>query len=243
VKDIYIVIAGGGKLGSFLASRLLARRHAVAVIEKREKACLQMATSLDAIIIHGDACDDHYQEEAQVGRAHVFAAVTGDDDDNMVACQLAGSSFGVPRVVARVNNPKNAEIFERMGIDAVSSTTIIAQLIESRSGPGDIVTLHPLHKGKLAMVEISVPLEGSTTGSRMVKEMRLPRDCVLVSIERGEEVLVPHGGDTIQPGDVVVALTSLDREKELRRALLGGAAPADRGGWTDESTYGKTDKE
>jgi trk system potassium uptake protein TrkA len=225
VKEIYIVIGGAGKVGSFLAERLADRGHAVTVIEKKEKTCRALATSLDAIIIHGDACDSYYQEEAQMNRAHIFTAVTGDDDDNMVACQLASSSFGVPRLIARVNNPKNEEIFRLIGIDAVSSTSIIAELIESKSSVGEVITLHMMHKGRLAMVEIDVPETGSPACGKAVRELGLPRDCVLVSIEREGEVLVPKGGDLILPGDAVVAVTSLDKENDFRQALLGEAPP------------------
>ncbi len=155
------MISGGGRVGSFLAGRLASRGYTVTVIEKDEAACYELATSVDAIIIHGDACNRHYQEEAQAGRADVFAAVTGDDDDNLVACQLARTHFNVPRLVARVNNPKNEEIFKVMGIDAVSSTNIIAGLIEGMTAAGGITTLHTLHKGRLAMVELDIPPEGS----------------------------------------------------------------------------------
>jgi trk system potassium uptake protein TrkA len=230
---IYIVISGGGKVGSFLAERLVERGHAVTVIEKNEKACWKLATSIDAIVIHGDACDYHYQDEAEVIRAHVFAAVTGDDDDNLVACQLARTSFEVPRLVARVNNPKNEQIFTMLGIDAVSSTTIIAALIESMTTVGDIITLHTLHKGKLAMVELEIPPEGSDACTYDIGELELPPACVLISIVRGEEVIIPHGGDRIQAGDAVIAVTLVERKDDLREALLGRKEPTQGGGSPD----------
>ena len=226
---IYIVISGGGKVGSALAERLIEKGHAVTVIEKNEKACWKMATSVDAIVIHGDACDHVFQDEAQVNRAHVFAAVTGDDDDNLVACQLARASFEVPRLVARVNNPKNEPIFSAMGIDAVSSTSIIAGLIESVTTMEEIVTLHTMHKGKLAVVELDVPTDGSDACTCCIGELGLPQGCVLISLVRGDEVIIPHGEDRIQPGDQVIAVTFTDREDKLRKVLLGGGASGERG--------------
>ncbi|MDZ4167355.1 MAG: TrkA family potassium uptake protein, partial [Coriobacteriia bacterium] len=106
---MYVVINGGGKVASYLARQLLERDHAVALIEKREDIAHKLASELPdgALVIHGDGCDSVYQEDAGVNRADVFVAATGDDDDNLVACQLAKVAFGVPRTVARVNNPKN----------------------------------------------------------------------------------------------------------------------------------------
>lgn len=219
VLEIYVVISGGGKVGSFLARKLSEKGNAVTVIEKNEKVCRELASSLDIMVIHGDACDYRYQEEAQVDRADVFAAVTGDDDDNLVACQLAKVSFQVPRTVARVNNPKNERIFQLMGIDAISSTTVISELIERRASLGDIITLYTLKKGNLAIVEVDIPEEGSEACCRPIKELGLPKGCVLVAVVRGDEAIVPHGGDVLQPGDSVIAVTSVENEERLTRIL------------------------
>jgi trk system potassium uptake protein TrkA len=197
VRRIYIVISGGGKIGSFLAKKLLDKGHAVAVIEKDSAICENLSFKMNALVINGDACDLRYQEEAHVERADVFAAVTGDDDDNLVACQLAKVSFEVPRAVARVNNPKNERIFNLMGIDAISSTTIIVELVERETTIGDIMTLYTLQKGKLAMVELEIPEAGSAACGKQIKDLGLPRGCVLVSI-----------------------ITSVEQEARLRDALV-----------------------
>ena len=118
---------GGGKVGAFLADALDDKGHSVAVIERSKELCERLAATTSAVVIHGDGCDLRYQEEAEVGESDVFAAVTGDDDDNLVACQLAKTYFQVPRTVARVNNPKNEPIFNKLGVDAISSTTVIAE--------------------------------------------------------------------------------------------------------------------
>lgn len=220
MREIHIVISGGGKVGSFLTGKLSDAGHTVVVIEKDEEVCQRLATSTRALVIQGDACDYRYQEEARVDKADVFAAVTGDDDDNLVACQLAKTSFNIPRTVARVNNPKNEHIFNLMGIDAISSTTIIGHLIEEETTVGDIITLHIMQKGKFAIVEVDMPADRCSACQRPIRELGFPRGCVLVAIIRGEEVIIPHGEDTLQPGDSVISVTSVDEEDKLRKILL-----------------------
>lgn len=229
MKTIYIVISGGGKVGSFLAGKLLDKGHAVAVIEKDIEMCESLSAALNALVINGDACDLRYQEEAHVERADVFAAVTGDDDDNLVACQLAKVSFNIPRAVARVNNPKNERIFNLMGIDAISSTTIIGELVEREATIGDIITLHTMQKGRLAMVELDIPESGSAACDKPLKDLGLPQGCVLVSILRGDEAIVPHGGDSLRAGDSVIAITSVENEGRLRDALVSKNRPKKKG--------------
>jgi trk system potassium uptake protein len=221
VSGINIVIMGGGKVGAFLAGTLQGKRHRVAVIERDKKTCEHLAATTSAVVIHGDGCDLRYQEEANVGESEVFAAVTGDDDDNLVACQLAKTYFQVPRAVARVNNPKNERIFNKLGVDAISSTTVIAQLIEERTTVGDIITLHTLKKGKLAVVELDLPDNLCHSCEVPLRDLGLPRGCVLVSIVRGEELIIPQGGTILQPGDTIIAVTEPEKEAELKDILTG----------------------
>ena len=210
---------GGGKVGAFLADALGGKGHRVAVIERNKELCERLAATTSAVIIHGDGCDIRYQEEADVGGSEVFAAVTGDDDDNLVACQLARTYFQVARSVARVNNPKNERIFNKLGVDAISSTSIIAQLIEERTTVGDIITLHTLKKGKLAVVELDLPDDRCRSCDVPLRDLGLPSGCVLVSIVRGEEVIIPQGSSTLQPGDTLIAVTEPEREAALKRIL------------------------
>jgi trk system potassium uptake protein TrkA len=220
---VFIVINGGGKVASYLARTLIERGHAVALIEKREVVAAKLASELPKrpLIILGDGCDVSYQEDAGVGHADVFAAVTGDDDDNLVSCQLAKTAFGVPRCVARVNNPKNQHIFNALGIEAISSTSIIARMIEEETTIGDIRTLASLRKGNMAVVEIELPTDRCVVCDVAVKDLKLPVDCVLFAIVRGEDVITVHGDTTMQPGDVVVAITNVEHEPALKKALTG----------------------
>lgn len=220
---MFIVINGGGKVASFLARTLLENGHTLALIEKREAVAEKLAAELprSPLIILGDGCDVSFQEDAGVGHADVFAAVTGDDDDNLVSCQLAKTAFGVPRCVARVNNPKNQHIFDALGIEAISSTSIIARMIEEEAAIGDMRTLANLRKGNMAVVEIELPTDHCVVCDKLVRDLRLPVDCVLFAIVRGDDVITVHGDTTLQAGDVVVAFTAVEHESNLKRALTG----------------------
>jgi len=220
---MYVVINGGGKVASYLARQLLERGNGVALIEKRDEVAHKLAAELpgDPLIIHGDGCDSMYQEDAGVSRADVFVAATGDDDDNLVACQLAKVAFGVPRTVARVNNPKNESIFHALGIEAISSTTIISRLIEEEATIGDIRTLMALRKGDMAIVEIELPVDRCVVCGKKVVDLNLPVDCILIALIRGDDVIPVHGDTEMEPGDTVIAFTNVQHERALKKALTG----------------------
>lgn len=217
-----MVINGGGKVGSFLAMAMIKNGHLVTLIERRLEVSQKVALEApEALIILGDGCDVRYQEDAGVDNADVFVSVTGDDDDNLVACQIAQGVFSVQRAVARVNNPKNEAIFRALGIEAVSSTTIIARLIEEEISIGNVVTLQALKKGKMALVEIELPKEGSTGAGVQIQDIELPQDCVLVSIVRDDDIIIPKGETLLEGGDTVVVLTKVVNEQALKRSLVG----------------------
>ncbi len=220
---MFIVINGGGKVASYLARHMSEAGHDVSVIEKRAEIVEKLATELPdrVMVIHGDGCDVSFQEDAGAGRADVFASVTGDDDDNLVSCQLAKVAFGVPRTVARVNNPKNEHIFNALGIEAISSTTIISRMIEEEATIGDIRTLISLRRGNMAIVEVELPTDRCVVCGKKVAELRLPVDCVLIALVRGEEIVTVHGDTELAPGDMVIAFTKVEHERALKKALTG----------------------
>jgi len=220
---VYIVINGGGKVGSYLARTLVEKGHDVAMIERRPDVLDRLGEELPTkvLLIEGDGCDVRFQEDAGVSHADVFAAVTGDDDDNLVSCQLAKVRFDVPRTVARVNSPKNEHIFHALGIEAISSTTVISRLIEEEATIGDIITLYTLKKGQLALIEIDLPEDRCVVCNKQLADLSLPEDTVLVAVMRGDEVIVPKGSTMMDTGDRVIAVTSLEHEEELRRTLQG----------------------
>ncbi|MBI5873995.1 MAG: NAD-binding protein [Candidatus Omnitrophica bacterium] len=218
---MYIIIAGAGKVGHFLAKRLLEDKHTVVVIEKDVDVCRKLAEEFDAIIVNGDACDPRYLEEAHIDRADVLAAVTGEDEDNFVICQLAKEKFNIRRTVARVNDPKNEHTFNELGIDVpIDATKIIAKIIEEEVSFTDFVNLMSFKRGKLAIVRVDLTDDSPAIGKNLT-ELVLPPDSVLVSIIRKDEVVVPRGNTVLQPGDDIIALTLVENEQQLLHSLIG----------------------
>ncbi|MCM8780486.1 MAG: TrkA family potassium uptake protein, partial [Candidatus Omnitrophica bacterium] len=172
-------------------------------------------------VIQGDGCDPRILEEAGVDRADVVAAVTGEDEDNLIICQLAKEKFGVQRTVGRINNPDNEHTFSELGVDVpIDSTQIIAKIIEEEVSFSDFVNLMSFKRGKLAIVRVDLPLD-SPAINKKVQEITLPADSVLVSIVRGDEVIVPKGNTVLQVGDDVIALTLIGNEPQLLELLVG----------------------
>ena len=215
---MYIVIAGGGRIGRYIARDMEERRHEVTVVERDARRCEQLVIDTSVLVIEGDACDVRYLEQAHVDRADVFVATTHDDDDNLVACQLARIEFDVKRTISRVNTPKNVEIFEKLGIEPVSSTRLISELIENEFSVGELIHLTTLKGGRVSLVEVRIP-DDQRDGRRVV-DLRLPAESILVAIFRGEETVIPRGDTVILPGDEVVALTDPEHEDALREQLV-----------------------
>lgn len=218
---MYIIVVGAGKVGFFLAKRLCQSKHTVSLIDRDKATCEEISRQLDALVINGDGCDPHILEEAGLARADVLAAVTGDDEDNLIICQLAKEKFNVNRTVGRVNNPDNEHTFAELGIDVpVDSTKIIAKIIEEEASFSDFVNLMSFKRGKLAIVRLDLP-EDSPVINKELKDVQLPPDSVLVSIVRGEEVIVPKGNTSFHAGDDVIALTLVGNEPQLLNLLAG----------------------
>lgn len=218
---MYIVIAGGGKVGRSIAVDLLKEGHQVTIIEQQEGRCEQLLRDHDVLVILGDATDVRYLEQARPERADVFVATTRDDDVNFVACQLALTTFEVPRVLSRVNNPRNEELFTTMRIEAVSTTTLISRLIREQATVGELIHLYTLRAGKVNLVEIDIP-PTLPAYERSVADLHLPTESVLVCIFRGDETVIPRGETVLRPGDQVIALTTPELEDTLRSAVLEG---------------------
>ena len=218
---MYIVIVGVGKVGYFLAKRLCLNKHTVSIVEKDKQLCEETAKELEALVVNGDGCDPHILEEAGISRADVIAAVTGDDEDNLIICQLAKEIFKVKRAVGRVNNPDNEHTFSELGVDVpVDSTKIIAKIIEEEVSFSDFVNLMSFKRGKLAIVRLDLP-DDSPVINKQIQDVQLPPDSVLVSIVRGEEVVVPKGNTVLKPGDDIIALTVVGNESQLLNLLVG----------------------
>jgi trk system potassium uptake protein TrkA len=213
-----IVIIGGGKIGRNLAQILIAEgRHRVTLIEIREPVSRRLRDEIAGVtIVEGDGCDPRVLREAGIERAQAVAAVTGDDEDNLVVAQISKREFRVPRVAARINNPKNAWLFTtRMGVDVpVDNTTLLARSLEADINVGAVVQMLRLREGRVTLVELTVAPDSSAIG-KAVFELGLPTECVLAAILRGDQVILPAGDTRIQAGDQVIALARLEREADL----------------------------
>ncbi len=225
---MFVAINGGGEVGSFLARTLHGKGHRISIIDGRREVVEKLAEELPTgvLIIEGDGCDVRALEDAGADRADVFAAVTVLDEENLVSCQLARMRYNVKRAVARVNSPKNEAAFHSLGIEAISSTSVIGRLIEEQLTVGDIIRLYTLQKGQLGLLEVEVPAEASSADGRTIAELGLPDDIVLVSLTRDDELLIPRGRTALQAGDRVMAVTRLGLEGELARLLRGNGSGA-----------------
>lgn len=219
---MYIIVVGGGRIGYYLGRALLAEGHETLVVEKDARICEAIADELGSVCLRGDGCETTTLAEAGTGRADMLIAVTGDDEDNLVTCQLAKHKFNVPRTIARIGNPKNETLFKKLGIDVtVSSTNIILENIEAEVPTHPLTHLLTIRAKGLELVEVKIPPEATAVG-KAVKELVLPPGTTLSLIipEKGKPV-VPADTTIIQTGDQVIALIAPEDEEALRVALRG----------------------
>lgn len=220
---MYIVIHGGGKIGSYLASIFLKKGHDVAIIEKDRRRADELSAELRGryLIINGDGCDSKYQEDAGIRRADVFVATTGRDDDNLVSCEIAKRVFSVQRCIARVNSPKNLRIFHKVGIESVSSTSYIADLIEEETLTGSVSVSSLLGRSGVSLHEMVIPHmkhHSNDVGVR-VADIVLPDESLIVAVNMGNDVQVANADMVLYPNDKVVVIASNKVLGDVRRAF------------------------
>jgi len=219
---MYIIIIGGGRVGYYLTKALLDEGHEVLIIEKNAAFCNTIKEEMGSVCVRGDGCEAAILEEVGTSRADMLVAVTGDDEDNLVSCQVAKHKFNVPRTIARIRNPQNEVLFKKLGIDVtVSTTDIILEFIEKEVPTHPLTHLLTFDDKDLEIVEIRIPPAAKTI-NKSVKELSLPQDSKLaLIISRNRKPHMPSSHTTIREGDQIVALTSSESEKELRTALTG----------------------
>jgi trk system potassium uptake protein TrkA len=219
-----IVISGAGAVGKHLATDLTGRGHEVTVVEQ-DPATLEEAREWapTAAFLLGDACEPWVLEKAELRTADVVVAVTGDDEDNLVTSLLSKQEYGVPRVLARVNHPDNEWLFtEQWGVDAaVSPPHILTAMVEEEVSVGDLIRLLPLERGRISIVELTVP-EDSPFADHPMYELRMPPDSAIVAIIRESHVVIPQPETVITGGDEVLALSVPEAEEALRAAIIAG---------------------
>jgi trk system potassium uptake protein TrkA len=215
---MYVIVVGGGKVGYYLTKQLLTEGHEVLLMEKDRRRQAMLAEEIGEVVMQGDGCEVRVMNEAGFARADVIVAVTGDDEDNLVICQMAKRKFSAPRTVARVNNPDNVKLFEKLGIDTtVSSTQIIFNLLEQQIEPGEIIPVGALKNGNIEVVAVNVS-ERSPVLHRTIKDLDLG-SALVISIVRGDHAQLPQADTRFEAGDTVIALVPADEETQLRHVF------------------------
>ena len=219
---MYIIVVGVGRLGYYLIKALLDEGHEVLAIEKNATICENIVGEMGSVCVRGDGCEASTLAEVGTSRADMLIAVTGDDEDNLVACQVAKHKFNVPRTVARVRNPKNETIFKKLGIDVtVSSTNIILERIEEEVPTHPLTHLLTIRDKGLEIVQIKIPPESITAG-KTIRELSLPPGSTLSLIIRKEhKPTLPKANTILQAEDQIIAVTTPELEETLRTALRG----------------------
>ncbi|HUU08595.1 MAG TPA: TrkA family potassium uptake protein [Dehalococcoidales bacterium] len=220
---MYIIVIGGGRVGYYLIKALLEEGHEVLLIEKNASICETINDELGNVCFRGDGCEAATLAEIGTGRADMLIAVTGDDEDNFVTCQVAKHKFNVPRTIARIRNPQNEVLFKKLGIDVtVSSTNIILEHIEEQVPTHPLTHLLTLRDKGLEVVEVKIPPEANTVG-KAVKELSLPEQSKLILvIPKEHPPRLATANTVLQGGDQIIALTAPESEEQLRMALRGG---------------------
>jgi trk system potassium uptake protein len=218
---VYIIVVGGGKVGFYLTKELLAAGHEVVLLEKDPRRARQVADEIGSVVLNRDGCEGTHLEEAGAKRAAIVAAVTGDDEDNLVVCQMAKHHFAVPRTIARANNLRNEAFFRRLGVDDVISPTRMALgAIEQDIPVHELLHLAQLEGGELELIEAQIEV-GSPAIGRRPGDIDMPEGCMLFVLLR-DDGAQPIRPDTVfRPGDKVLAIARTECEAELHRQLIG----------------------
>jgi trk system potassium uptake protein len=213
---MYAIVAGGGKVGFFLARELIDHEHEVLLIENNAERAESIANELGNVVLRGNADEASTLAEAGAERADVVIAVTGDDEDNLVICQVAKRRFGTRRTIARINDPRNERIFRILGIDAtVNATQVMLSVLEQEIPQSNLVPLLRLRNTDVEVVEAIVDTRSPLVGHQL-REVDLPPESTIAVVIRDDAAFFPNGATVLEPGDEVVALTRNVHEPRLR---------------------------
>jgi trk system potassium uptake protein TrkA len=222
-----VAIAGAGAVGTFVATDLREANHDVLIIEENQDLVARLRQTEDFEWVVGDACEVSVLQEAGIADVDVMVAATGEDQVNLVISLLAKQEFAVPRVVARINEPRNKWLFnETWGVDvSVSTPHLLTALIEEAVSVGSLVRLLEFEGGEAQLIEVTLADE-SPARDRPLSELGVPRDATIVAVVRGGHVVVPRGDTVLQAGDEVLALTTPGSEEAVKAILIGDQPPA-----------------
>lgn len=216
------VIVGGGRSGSYLARDLQSQGYQVSVVDKRPELVAKLRQEIEGSVILGDGSAPEVLERAGVAGTSLVVALTRNDEDNLVICRLAKHHYHVPRVIARVNNPRNEWLYTKAwGVDvAISQVHLTSKVIEEEIGLGELITLLKLNRGEAALVELNLP-EASPVRGKAIRELALPPDTVIATIIRDGKLVIPRGDTTLEAGDEILAVSAVSAEPALKQVLLG----------------------
>lgn len=220
---MYIVIVGGGKLGEYVAQRFLRNGHMVALIEESEQVARRLSGELvgSSLVICGDGCELNYQREAGTARADVFVAATGQDEDNLAACEIANRIFDVDRCIARVNSPKNVKIFRKLGIEALSVTALISRMIEEEAVLGSMSVAVAMAGDSVGLLELKIPQMKNHDNEAGVRALDIEFDEGIraVAVSRGTDVEVVSSTTMLLPNDKLIVAADTEMIAEARRTI------------------------
>ena len=217
---MYIIIVGGGKVGYYLTKTLLSEGHEVLLIERDPDKTELFVEQFGAVVVAGDGAEAAVMAAAGAARADVVIAVTGEDEDNLVICQVAKSKFHVGRTIARVNNPKNEHLFRMLGVDiTVSQTDYILTLIEQAIPDQPFIHLVNLIHEDMAIVDAKV-VPGSPIAGRAIGSLPVPANCIIAAVIRAGELIIPSTSTVVQENDDLIAIAHRSIEEELRSLLM-----------------------
>jgi trk system potassium uptake protein TrkA len=218
-----IVIAGGGKVGYYLVKTLQPFHHNVIMIELKKDRCQDLSDELNIPVYNGDATRINILRDADATNADFFIAVTGLDEENLISCQLAKNNLHAKKTIARVNNPKNAKVFQKLGVDmTVNSTTLIADLIEEAVDYTGMKTLTSLKNNRIIVSELEIA-KNSPVINKRVGEIKIPEDCIWITIIKDNELIRPDENQMLMPGDSVILISDLENKKRLKKIFLGNS--------------------
>ncbi|WP_392486835.1 potassium channel family protein [Haloimpatiens sp. FM7315] len=213
------IVVGGGKVGYYLVRTLKEKGFKITIIERNYDLCRKIAEEMDVEAINGDGTDIDVLKDAGIQETEVVAAVTGADEENFVICQSIKTNFKDIDTIARVNNPKNQEVFKALGVDkTVCSTAVISNLIEAQLTSKKLRVLQALDKGEILLVEIFI-MENCKWKNKLISNLDIPKGCVIVSILRNEKIVAPSGSIEIRERDRVLVTINVDEKLELEKSL------------------------
>ena len=222
VISMNTLIIGGGKIVYFLTKAFFSKGYNVTIINRRKEECSKLARQLKATVIFGNATDPQILKEAQISSMDAVLAVTPNDEDNLVICQLAKLNFGVQRTLALVNDPDNEQVFQQLGVTTAFSTTrMISSLIEQRAGFEEIVGLFSVAEGKVNVTELVLTRTCPVLGKSLL-EIDLPHESLIACILRENEPVIPRGSTTLCVNDRLVVITIPDNHGQVLKLLTGG---------------------